>query len=111
MDDKPSNQPFRQPEPISPTPPLEPNNVSQGEPLVEDQITEEEHEPPTDRSSYVAPEAATTPQPFATEYETAPPIEPNKKSKKGLLIGLVVVGLLLLLGAGVAAYQFWYQNP
>lgn len=35
-----------------------------------------------------------------------------KKSKKGLLIGLIVAGALAVLGGGSAlAYTFWYQNP
>jgi hypothetical protein len=36
---------------------------------------------------------------------------PKPRSKKPLVIGLVVGGVLLLLGGTAAAYQFWYQNP
>lgn len=56
----------------------------------------------------------------ASESETAPaPIniakpyiqEPKKKSKKWLVIGIVVAILAILgLGSG-AVYAFWYQNP
>lgn len=39
------------------------------------------------------------------------PMQP-KKSKKALLIGLIVAGVLAVLGGGSAlAYTFWYQNP
>lgn len=34
-----------------------------------------------------------------------------KKSKKPLILGLVIGGIVLLLGGSAAAYQFWYQNP
>lgn len=35
-----------------------------------------------------------------------------KKSKKGLILGIALVGILALLGGGSAlAYNVWYQNP
>lgn len=39
-------------------------------------------------------------------------VPPQKKSKKGLIIGIVIASVLVLLGAGsVAAYNLYYQNP
>lgn len=36
----------------------------------------------------------------------------TKKSKKGLVIGLIAAGALVLMGGGsAAAYTFWYSNP
>lgn len=34
-----------------------------------------------------------------------------KRSKKPLILSLVIGGLVLLLGGSAAAYQLWYQNP
>lgn len=47
------------------------------------------------------------------ELGTPTPIspQPNKK-RKGLILGAIIAGAVLLLGGGsVSAYTFWYQNP
>lgn len=42
---------------------------------------------------------------------TVQPMEPAK-SKKGLIIGLIIASILVFLGGGsVAGYTFWYSNP
>lgn len=55
------------------------------------------------------------PQPESPVVAAPTPIatpEPKKKSKKPLIIGLIVAGVAaLLIGGGVLAYNFWYQNP
>ena len=66
-------------------------------------------------------------EPAATSAEPNAPITPNplsefgttltspaqpKKSRKKLLIGGIIAGVLVILGGGSAlAYTFWYQNP
>lgn len=72
-------------------------------------VTNQELEPSTNRSQS-ADLAGTASPPFTAQYETTP-AEP-KKIKKGLLIGLIIAGVLVVLTASAAAaYQFWYQNP
>lgn len=34
-----------------------------------------------------------------------------KKSKKGLIVGLIIAGILILIGGTASAYTFWYSNP
>lgn len=50
------------------------------------------------------------PRPLSSQsitVDTAP-----KKKKKGLIVGLIIVGALVFLGGGsAAAYTFWYSSP
>lgn len=62
---------------------------------------------------------------FDSEPATQPPVAmlamndtttsqplPEKKSKKGLIIGLILGAILLMgLGGSAAAYNLWFQNP
>lgn len=44
-------------------------------------------------------------------FTTATP-QPPKKSKKKIIIGSIIAGaILLFVGGGALAYNFWYQNP
>jgi len=59
----------------------------------------------------VAPPASVAPPPLAPPSATSPAPVPPKKRRKLLPI-LIVVGVLALLGGGMAAaYTMWYQNP
>ncbi|MEO5949977.1 MAG: hypothetical protein ABIQ04_00865 [Candidatus Saccharimonadales bacterium] len=50
---------------------------------------------------------ASAPSPLNT-VSTLPP----KKSKKGLIIGGIIAAVaIVLIGTGVLAYNFWFQNP
>lgn len=57
------------------------------------------------------PAVARTEAPVETLVAAPGLATPRKRSKKPLIIGLAVGGLLLLLGGTAAAYQLWYQNP
>ena len=53
----------------------------------------------------------TGPQPQPPTVLSASPQTP-KKSRKGLIIGSIIAGALVLFGGGgVLAYNVWYQNP
>lgn len=89
--------------------------------LSNDNVAPQEQEPSTlpvnDGSAPVETQAAPIPD-FATQADAidampSPYVQtakPAKRSKRGLLIG-IAAGLLLLGGGGVAAYNYWYQNP
>jgi hypothetical protein len=52
------------------------------------------------------------PVPVEQSYEFTPVSPAPKKSRNKFLIGGIIAGVLvLLIGGGVAAYQFVYQNP
>lgn len=67
----------------------------------------------------IAPVTAFTPAPTAVPIAPQPVgdtaglvPQPPKKSKKGLIIGAIIAGALVLLGGGSAlAYNLYYQNP
>jgi hypothetical protein len=130
MDDQNTNQPAREPqsnEQSYGSSPVPSETVPELMP-VEYASVPDEFEPAT--SSVQTPQTVAS-QPFTQEvspsdvppaplvqaspaiepYQFTPPV-PAKKPKKGLLIGGIIAGVLVvLIGAGAAAYQFWYQNP
>ena len=66
-------------------------------------------EPVATSPSPVAPVSPLAPA--ATAATTTEGLSVAKRSKKPLILGLAIGGLVLLLGGTAAAYQFWYQNP
>lgn len=46
-----------------------------------------------------------------TAVGSGPDMEPPKKSKKPLLIGVIITAVLFVFGSGGAAYALWYANP
>lgn len=71
--------------------------------------------PAVDSTPPLAPFGVTplsSPTPLApSPVSPQPPLTLKSPKKKGLLIGIIIV-IILLLGAGVVlAYRFWYQNP
>lgn len=66
--------------------------------------------PVISQNIYPGPSDTSQPRPISGSL-TIEPMKP-KKSKKGLMIGLIIVGVLAVLGGGlVSAYTFWYSNP
>ena len=61
----------------------------------------------TDTTTETAP---TEPNPYPYPTTTQPTFPP-KKSRKKLLIGLLIGLLLVLIGSAIAVYALWYQNP
>lgn len=58
-----------------------------------------------------SPTVPAFPTPAVTTPATTGGLSVAKRSKKPLILSLVIGGLILLLGGTAAAYQFWYQNP
>jgi hypothetical protein len=66
------------------------------------------YEPPVSPQPPVQPQ----PQPSLSSFEPEPAVPGVPKKKRGLLIGLIIAGVLVVLGASATlAYTFWYQNP
>jgi hypothetical protein len=59
------------------------------------------------------PEPFVAPTPLPVDSPVAPVATPvTKKSKKPLILGIILVAFFALLGGGsVLAYNLWYQNP
>jgi hypothetical protein len=96
------------PQPINP--PIIINDVSTGQPV------QNTYAP---QPQFGADQHAATPVDTQTEpvianpiFSQSQPVAIAKKSKKGIIIAAVAVGVLLLVGGGSAlAYNVWYSNP
>jgi hypothetical protein len=62
---------------------------------------------PIDQSSIATTEVPVVPTPPTQNVPFGQP----KKSKKAIVVGLVIAGLLIVLGGGSALAYTWYQNP
>lgn len=69
-------------------------------------------QPPVSTEPVVTSPSPVTPVvPAAAATTTTGGLSVAKRSKKPLVLSLVIGGLVLLLGGTAAAYQLWYQNP
>lgn len=97
--------------------PEEPNKVPTNETPELTAVPSFDIEPATNASQ---PVESIVDTPFAQQPTVSPVQQPTvapmgmppKKSKKGIIIGSVIGGLVVLIGASSAlAYNLWYQNP
>ena len=66
---------------------------------------------PTEPQQPVVTPAPVGAQPNVPIAYAAPP-QPPRRPKKGIIIGSIIAGTLVILGGGGAlAYNLWYQNP
>jgi len=78
----------------------QPESISANQPIT----------PVIPQNIYPDPSDPSQPRPVPGSL-TIEPVQ-SKKGKKGLIIGLIIVGVLAVLGGGlVSAYTFWYSNP
>ena len=126
MDQNPENEPISPvspatPEPTSPEPEITPEPESTPEPTLEPEPAQEPT--PSPESPAETPEPAPTPEPISTPEQPTPAqsissepvvpdsiVSPEKKSKKGLIIGCLLV-LLLAAAGGLAAYWYFVLKP
>lgn len=67
---------------------------------------------PTPAQENTVPAGVIGSGPVSTEPVVVSTIPPKKKLSKGVLVGIIVAGTLVILGGGATlAYNFWYQNP